>query len=93
MRGKKKRGIAALSAALLPVALLITMLPAALLTGCGKGNGKQDVSSTEGGGPQQVADAGTGDGGGGGAKGRYIESDLVLPEVTEKIYVMGKIDD
>ncbi len=93
MRGKKKRGIAALSAALLPVALLITMLPAALLTGCGKGNGKQDVSSTEGGGPQQVADAGTGDGGGGGAKGRYIESDLVLPEVTEKIYGMGKLDD
>ncbi|MCI8390968.1 MAG: hypothetical protein HFI35_09875 [Roseburia sp.] len=70
-------------------ALLSGMLVAGLLSGCGD-SGETGASSTESGGAQQVADAGNGTG---NAKGRFVETDIVLPEGADRIYGMGKLDD
>lgn len=85
MSGKRNRVLAMLAAAV--------MLPGAL-AGCGSGGGDLPSSGTEGG-PQNVADAGdTGAGSGGStAKGRYLETEIELPEGADKIYAMGKLAD
>lgn len=66
---------------------LALLLLGAGIGGCGKG--QQDLSD---------ADNGTKDGSGKGQnqegmKGRFVESDLALPEEADQIYGMGKLED
>lgn len=68
----------------------ITALVLGCLTGCGKGGDKSPLSGTE----DMAGGDSTGTGNtAAGTKGRFLESEVMLPEDVNRIYAMGKLSD
>ena len=72
--------------------ILAALLFAGALAGCGGGDGESGPA----GGTESTGGPGSGDaqsGADGNAKGRFLESEVALPEEVESIYCMGKLSD